>query len=213
MALVIKPQHRDALYRLLDQTYRLRFRTYLKRLGWEVTADSAHPDSDAFDSGACSHIVSLDGQGRVRGALRLTPSVEPNLTNDVLQSYFVTRLPRAPELIEISRFCVCPDLDERDRVTVLDDLFAGRREFCRRQGWRASITVVQAAIIPELARRGFETAVLAGPIRLPSDSRDIFAIRATDNRHGSTETLSAAHRLQDPDEAPHLLVRHSATAG
>lgn len=207
MALVIRPQHRTAFAGLLDQMYRLRHRVFIDRLGWNLDTDGLK-EIDQFDNGACMHVVALDGEGRVRATSRLTPSLEPNVTCEVLQAQMNTQFPRAPHIVEVSRHCVDPELDEAARKDILVDIRVAQAELSRKLGWTHKLGISNGKHIQPWIRSGLKVEILGSPFIFPGESEYSFGWMVSPNLEQPNAILDFlgedGGRLQDPLEDPSL---------
>lgn len=211
MAIVIRPQHRSAFTGLLDQMYRLRHRVFIDRLGWKLDTDGIK-EIDQFDSGACLHVVALDAEGRVRATSRLTPSQEPNVTCDVLQAQMGAAFPRAPHIVEVSRHCVDPDLDETARKAVMLDLRVAQAELSRKQGWTHKLGVGPNALVQPWVRAGLKVEIVGAPFVFPGETEYSFGWLVSPNAERPNAVLDFlgedSGRLQDPADDASLFARY-----
>lgn len=208
MAIIIRAHHRASFPSLLDQMYQLRRRVFVERLGWKLDTDGVR-EIDQFDNGACMHMVALDQDGRVRATSRYTPSLEPNVTCDVLQDRMHGRFPRAAHIVEVSRHCVDPDIDDATRKAVLLDMRVSQHELARRHGWTHSLGVSYDRHIQPWIRVGMHVEILGAPFLFPGDKEFSFGWMVSQNAQQPNAILdflgADAGRLQDPDENPALL--------
>ncbi len=210
MALVIRAHHRPLFTDLLDQMYRLRRRVFVERLGWKLDTDGVR-EIDQFDTGGCLHLVALDDDGRVRATSRFTPSLEPNVTSDVLQAQMNGRFPRGEHIVEISRHCVDPDIDEETRKAALHDIRVSQGELTQKHGWTHSLGVSYDRHIQPWIRTGLRIEILGAPFKFPGDSEYSFGwmvSRNTEQPNAVLDLMGGQKRLQDPDEDPGLIVRY-----
>ncbi len=202
MAVVVRRHHRAALWGLLDQVHRLRRR---------VVMDGV-VEADEFDQGACLNLVAVDTLGRVRAATRLTPSLDPNLSCDVLQARLGGGFPRAPHIVEVSCHCVDPDLDDAARREILLDIRASQLELGRKHGWTHKLEVSYDHDIQPWIRAGMQVDILGRPFLFPGDSDLSFGWMLTldiAKPNAGLDFLGAETGfLQDPDEDPGLLQRY-----
>ena len=211
MAIVIRRHHRAVFSGLLDQMHRLRQRVFIDGLGWRLDTDGVK-EVDEFDLGSCLHVVALDSEGRVRAATRLTPSLDPNVTCDVLAAQMGGRFPRAPHIVEVSRHCVDPELDEVTRRQVLLDIRVSQLELCRNLGWTHKLGVSYDRYIQPWIRIGMRVEILGTPCLFPGDKDISFGWMVSQNVEKPNAILdflgADAGRLQDPDADTSLLVQH-----
>ncbi len=210
MALIIRSHHRSAFSSLLDEMYQLRRRVFVERLGWKLDTDGIR-EIDQFDNGGCMHLVAFDPAGRVRATSRYTPSMEPNVTCDVLQDRMKCAFPRGPHIVEVTRHCVDPELDDATRKEVLLDMRVSQLELAHRHGWTHSLGVSYDRHIQPWIRVGMQVEVLGSPFLFPGDKEFSFAWMVSQNAEKPNAILdflgADTGRLQDPDENPELLIR------
>ena len=211
MAIVIRPQHRHAFTGLLDQMYRLRHRVFIDRLGWKLDTDGIK-EIDQFDDGGCLHVVALDAEGRVRSTSRLTPSLQPNVTCEVLQSQLNVEFPRGPHIVEVSRHCVDPDLDEAARKEILLDIRVSQAELSRKLGWTHKMGISNNRFIQPWIRSGLKVDILGSPFVFPGESDLSFGWMVSPNASQPNAVLDFlgedSGRLQDPADDPSLFARY-----
>jgi N-acyl-L-homoserine lactone synthetase len=167
MAILVEASHREAAADLLNSSFELRHRILVQRLGWQLPSGQAPRETDAFDAGHTCHLISRTHDGRVRGTMRLTPSLAPNVTCDVLQSQIPIPFPRAAHIVECSRLCVDLDMPSSERFAARADLFLSQLEMCERFGWTHTIGVLLQSVLQYFIRAG-----LAVPGDWPSGAPD-----------------------------------------
>lgn len=91
----------------LDQMFRLRKRTFLDRLKWDV-GTFGHYEIDEYDMRKPLYVLAMDDAGeRVLGSLRLLPTTGPNMLADTFYELLPDGKPiRSPLVWESSRYCV-----------------------------------------------------------------------------------------------------------
>lgn len=216
MALLIRQAHRSALAHLLDRSFALRRRVFVEQLGWRLPGDNGRIEADAFDQGEALHLVSLDDGGRVVGTARLTPTLLPNVTCDILQARIDHPLPRGHDIVESARVCVDQTLERSLQLQARNDLFISHFELCLRHGWTRTLRVSSQSSIDPFVRAGFAVDILGSPVRFDDDPQLSFAnVIATDPDHIDmmmTLAGAASGRLLDPDQNPELLGRFGQAA-
>src|SRR3546814_6905774 len=105
MILLVTPDRYGQYSDELAQMYRLRYRVFKKRLGWDVES-SGGVEIDVFDA---LHPVYLlqraDDSGRIQGCVRLLPSTGPTMLSETLTALLDGgAVPAAPAVWESSRF-------------------------------------------------------------------------------------------------------------
>lgn len=208
MALVVRPQHRERFAGLLRESLRLRRRILVERLGWVLPGDDGEIEADEFDRGGAFHLISLGPDGRVVGTARLTPTLEPNLTCDVLQIHAAAPFPRAADVVESSRLCVDLDAAPEVRKAARADLYTAHYELCLRQGWRRTTGFFYADFLAAFVRAGFAVDHLGPPVRFSDGEPFSFPyVMTTDEEHASCMAdWMGPPRLLDPLTDPGLLL-------
>lgn len=216
MALLIRHQHREAFAPLVDQMHRLRRRVFVERLKWALPAGDGVREIDQFDTAECLHLVVVDDHGRVRATSRVTPSLSPNVSCDLLAGEMGVAFPRGADIAEVSRLCVDPDLDEEARQAALLDLRISQVELFTHRGWTRSIGVAYERTLQVWIRSGMTVQVLGAPMRFPGDRHLAYACIASEDPNrpdGVLDFLGArTGALEDPDQDPALLARFGQRA-
>jgi N-acyl-L-homoserine lactone synthetase len=108
MVLVITAQDRQRWPELVREMHRQRRQVFVDRFGWTLPVTDDGLEIDQFDGDRAIYLLSLDGEGRLLGSLRLTPSEAPHLLADVFPHLCEGGAPRGEGIWEISRFCTDP---------------------------------------------------------------------------------------------------------
>jgi N-acyl-L-homoserine lactone synthetase len=203
MAILIEASQREAASDLLNASYELRHRILVRRLGWKLPSGESPREVDAFDSGDTCHLVSRTQDGRVRGTMRLTPSLAPNVTCDVLQSSVPVQIPRAAHIVECSRLCVDLDMPSADRFAARADLFLSQLEMCDRFGWTHTVGVLMYFV-----RAGLVVDMLSPPLKFADSTETSVAFMLESGPEAlatGRTVLRMQDALQDPAKNPALL--------
>ena len=164
MAILIDASHRDVAEDLLNASFELRHRILVQRLGWKLPSGQSPREIDAFDDGQTYHLISRASDGRVRGTMRLTPSLAPNVTCDVLQASVPVPIPRAAHIVECSRLCVDLDMPSSERAAARADLFLSQLEVCEQFGWTHTVGVLLQSVLQYFIRNGIAVDLLSPPL-------------------------------------------------
>lgn len=143
---------------LLRQMFRLRYRVFKERMGWDVQT-VGDEERDEFDLLDPVYILVLNDDDDVTACWRLLPTVGPNMLRDVFSHLLSDRpIPAAPGTWECSRFAVdCVSdgdncLANLNRVT--SELFCGLIHFCLQRDIDEVVTVYDVRIGRILPRVG-----------------------------------------------------------
>jgi acyl homoserine lactone synthase len=89
----------------LDKMFRLRFRMFRERLGWDVSSTDGR-EHDSFDALQPLYVLAKEG-GAVVGCWRMLPTTGPNMLRDTFPELLAGMPAPADERIwELSRFAV-----------------------------------------------------------------------------------------------------------
>jgi N-acyl-L-homoserine lactone synthetase len=219
MSLLIRPCHHHHFRSVLRDSFRLRREVFVDRLGWSLPDGARTAETgleyDEFDDNAASYLVNLGPGERVIATVRITPSVAPNLSCDVLAPQMGVAMPRGPHIVEMSRLCADPDLSREERWETMAELRACVGLLFLKNGWTHSVGVGYDRHIQPFIRSGITVQLLGPPMLFPGDSELSFAILATDpDRRQRVAELLAGRSvgLQDPDEDPSLFTRYGDRA-
>jgi acyl homoserine lactone synthase len=157
----------------LDAMFRLRKRVFHDLLKWDV---SVHGDweIDHYDDANPLYVLSYSDQtGRLRGALRLLPTLGPNMLDDT----FPVLLGDNPEvrsasIWESSRFCIDPEISQdrgSNQVTIAAaELMCGVGELGLSSGLSHIVTVTDVFLERMFRRMGCPGERIGKPQRIGS---------------------------------------------
>lgn len=199
----------------LEKMFRLRFRMFRERLGWDVDCDDGQ-EHDGFDALDPLYVLAKEGTSVV-GCWRMLPTTGPNMLRDTFPSLLGGQPAPAGERIwELSRFAVdtsgaggvgkfglsvVPILMMRDAVV-----------HARSQGVEAFVTVTTVAIERLLRQIGLKPKRL-GPVldigvertvalAFDTDSNTESALRAAvEKRQLADAAYDAEHAVRAGEEA------------
>ena len=120
MIIIVEPHNAEKHAYLLEQMFRLRARIFRDRLGWDVAVKDGK-ERDKYDDQNPVYIIYTDDRGhKIRGSLRLLPTIGPTLLAD----FFSDTVPdavhiMAPTIWECTRFCLDDDVWQKDKEEIL----------------------------------------------------------------------------------------------
>lgn len=203
MITVIEGVDRDRHPDLIDAMHKMRAAVFAERLEWEVTVTNGL-EIDRFDAEDPLYLLSVDERtGALHGAVRLLPTVGPNMLRDVFPVLVPGGAPESPLIWESSRFAVNPaafDLADRaqanhvvNRTTI--ELLCGIVEVCQRAGIEHIVSVFDArmARIFRSIDCAFET--IGTPMRIGKTMTYAGVFDMSDQMR---ERLGEAGQLHDP---------------
>jgi acyl homoserine lactone synthase len=152
----------------LEAMFRLRYDTFVNRLGWDV---KVHEDMecDDFDQPDTHYIYVPTAPGTVDACWRLLPTTGPNMLRDIFPELLRGEpVPCATDCWELSRFAVATDRvgstgQEFGPLSV--ELMAESARFALQNGIARYVTVTTAAVERLLRKLGLNMYRLAPPMR------------------------------------------------
>jgi N-acyl-L-homoserine lactone synthetase len=153
---LITPASYDAFAEQLAEMYRLRYRVFKDRLGWDVPSCNDF-EKDAFDTYKPTYLILIGHSGRVYGCVRFLPTTGPTMLRDVFPQLLDGKeMPDCPLVWECSRFAVDHDEPSPTRVGGISaaayELMAGMVEFGLSQGMKEIVTVTDVRL-EKISRR------------------------------------------------------------
>ncbi|WP_136656871.1 acyl-homoserine-lactone synthase [Nitratireductor sp. XY-223] len=155
------------------EIFRLRKRVFHDALEWDVKV-TGDQEIDAFDDANPLYVTSISPvSGKMRGALRLLPTLGPNMLADTF-SQLLDGEPeiRSAAVWESSRFCIDPDLAQdrsSNQVTVAAaELMCGVGEMGLTSGITHIITVTDVFLERMFRRMGCPGERIGRPKRIGS---------------------------------------------
>jgi len=177
-----RAQHPQAV----DEMFRLRKRVFHDFLKWDVQTDGEW-EIDNYDKANPLYVLSYaPDTGRLRGSLRLLPTLGPNMLDDT----FPILLGDNPEIRsasvwESSRFCIEPDISQdraSNQVTVAAaELMCGVGELGLASGISHIVTVTDVFLERMFRRMGCPGERIAEPHRIGSVFAVAVAWEVTEN--------------------------------
>ena len=133
MMQVITSEFYGAFAEELSEMYRLRYRVFKERLGWDVQT-GGDLEVDEFDALQPVYLIQRSSDYRVQGCVRLLPSTGPTMLRETFPVLLEEGSVLAdPTIWESSRFALDVDSNARGTIHGLTgatyELFAGMIEF------------------------------------------------------------------------------------
>jgi len=158
MIRIINGIRRNQFPKDIDAMHRLRKRVFHDLLGWDVKVRDAW-EIDDYDRANPLYVLSYGDEGRLRGSLRLLPTLGPNMLDDT----FPVLLGDGPEIRsaaiwESSRFCIDPEISQvraSNQVTIAAaELMCGVGELGLASGLSHIVTVTDVFLERLFKRMG-----------------------------------------------------------
>lgn len=152
-------QHEAAL----DRMFRDRKRVFVDMLKWNVPVDGPY-ERDQFDDEYAEYIIMCEPvSGRHLGSLRILRTDRPHILGDLFHMLCEGEVPTGPEIRELTRLCLSPDLRAVDRLKVRNRLFTTAVEYALLNGIRGYTGVAAMAWYSQLLSLGWRCTPLGFP--------------------------------------------------
>lgn len=167
MMQMIVPGRQHEFEAQLDEMYKLRYRVFRNRLGWNVDVRDGK-EIDGFDEIGPVYLLQQATDGNVQGCVRMLPCSGPTMLTQVFSMLLAAEpAPVGPHIWESSRFAL--DVRSRDMKVVggltiaAYELFLGMVEFGISRSLTHIVTVTDLRIERILRRAGWPLSRIHEP--------------------------------------------------
>lgn len=140
-----------------------RKRVFIDMMGWGLT----HFDGievDQFDNISATYVIIVDEvSGLHLASARLLPTEQPHLLDMLFADLCDVDIPRGPDIRELTRFCVSPQGNARQRLELRNQLFTALVEYALIQGIRGYTGVTHASFLSQVLSIGWRCDMLGLP--------------------------------------------------
>lgn len=183
----------------LAEMHRLRLRVFKERLEWNVQATD-DKEIDEFDRLGPVYLLQRDGDGQVRGCVRLLPTNGPTMLREKFSQLVDDHpIPELPSVWESSRFAldVPPNAPKGSGgiAKATYELFGGMIEFGLSRGLSEIVTVTDVRIERILRRAAWPLERICEPMQL---GNTVAVAGYLDVSHASLHHVRAAGGLKGP---------------
>ena len=180
----------------LERYFRIRYDIYVKRRQWRALARPINIEMDAFDTEHAVYLLALDSLGKIVGGSRLVPTLQPHLLANVFPGLARAGPPRAPDIVEWTRFFISPAMRNRGRSSPIAGVtLCGVLEVARQLGARQISTFCETFWLERL--RGFGWSVTELGDVLKHEDGDVIAL-LIDVMPDAIESTRRAYGIQEP---------------
>jgi acyl homoserine lactone synthase len=166
MMLLIEPAYRNAFTSQMKAMHQLRCRVFKDRLDWNVEVRDGL-EIDRFDRCDPVYLLHVDPAGKVKGCVRLLPTLGPNMLRDTFSPLLNGNpCPAAANIWESSRFALDLERNTTDAGTLSPataEMFAGMIEFGLARSLVDIVTVTDVRVERILRRAGWPLRRISDP--------------------------------------------------
>ncbi|NVJ98610.1 MAG: GNAT family N-acetyltransferase [Alphaproteobacteria bacterium] len=147
----------------LRQLWQQRYDVFVEKMGWSLDCAKGI-ERDQFDRPDTVYLLCIDDEGRLKGAMRLLPTMKPHLMSEAFPGLCASGVPCADSIWEVSRFYSLTGrhmLLERDRT--VSELVCGLFEFGLMKGIESVTCVASMVLFPTILKAGWNVTPLGLP--------------------------------------------------
>ena len=181
---------------LLANMFSDRKRVFVDLLGWDVPVIDGRFEVDQFDGPTTIYLMIAGPDGRHLGSMRLLPSDRPNILCSIFPHLCEGPPPSAPDIWEISRFCLSRSLRAAERRIVRDQLVTATVQFARENSIRGYCCVADMGWMSQILAFGWACWPLGLPQQLESGMTGALAIEIDDSTQGKMEAAGIWRETQ-----------------
>lgn len=149
----------------LRSMFAARKRVFVDLLGWELPIVAGHFEVDRFDDPLAQYLLLTSPEGSHRGSTRLLHTDCPHLLGELYPQLCPSGVPAGPTIREITRFCLDPALNARERRATRNQLVTALAEHALAYGISAYTGIAARAWFDQIARFGWSCVPLGPGVR------------------------------------------------
>ncbi|MGN8001172.1 acyl-homoserine-lactone synthase [Sphingomonas sp. 22176] len=153
----------DAVFRAM---FAARKSVFVDLLKWDVPVLADRYEIDQFDDEHATYLILAQPDGTHLGSARLLPTMRPHLLDSVCPELCEDGPPRAPDMFEISRFCLDRHLRAVERRAVRDTLVTALVDHALAHGITAYSAVATLGWVQQILAFGWRCCPLGPPKRV-----------------------------------------------
>lgn len=175
MVLVVDGTHRPLDNKALRSMFEARKRVFVDLLKWDVPVLDDRYELDQFDDEHSVYLIVTDEQGDHAGSARLLETCRPHILDTLFPELCAKVPPRAPDILEITRFCLGRDQPADRRLETRNRLVCALVEFALSKGVTAYTGVAEMGWLQQILAFGWRCRPLGIPRTM--DGRTLGALR------------------------------------
>lgn len=148
----------------LQAMFAARKRVFIDLLGWDVPVLAGRYEVDQFDNPDATYLVLTDDRVRHRASARLLRTDRAHLLGELFPQLCDGEVPTGPGTLEITRFCIEPTLDRKERRIARNQLVTSLVQHALCSGITDYTAVAPVAWFKQIATFGWKCDTL-GPVQ------------------------------------------------
>lgn len=163
MLRIVGHEARNRERRALRAMFEARKRVFIDLLKWDLPVLAGRYEVDQFDDGNAVYLIVTDEDARHLASARLLTTTRPALLDSLYPDLVDGPVPRGPDVLEITRFCLSPGIGARLRRKARDALLVGLARYGLDQGIRSYTGVAEVSWFEQIRRFGWDCRSLGAP--------------------------------------------------
>ncbi len=161
----------------LRAMFAARKRVFIDLLKWDLPCLEGQFEIDAFDNENAHYLIVADQGGGHLGSARLLPTLCPHILGNIFPHLSSKPVPRGPNILEITRFCLDRGLRAAERRTVRNQLITGIVDYALAEDVERYTGVAEIGWLQQILSFGWDCRPLGMPIVETSGALGALEIR------------------------------------
>ena len=162
---------------VLRAMFAARKQVFVDLLKWDVPVLDGRFEIDQFDDAHAHYIVLADRDGGHLGSARLLPTMRPHILGSLYPQLCEEAPPSAPDIYEVTRFCLDRSLCARERRKVRDTLVVALTEHALANGITGYSAIAEMGWLQQILAFGWHCRPLGLPVTIDGKMLGALAIR------------------------------------
>jgi len=157
---------RPASDAVLRSMFAARKSVFVDLLKWNVPVLADRYEIDQYDNVHATYLILADPDGTHLGSARLLPTTRPHILGDFYSDLCENAPPQAPDIQEITRFCLDRRLRAAERRQVRDTLVTALVDHALAHGITAYSAIAEMGWLQQILAFGWNCMPLGLPRRI-----------------------------------------------
>ena len=182
---------RPASDAVLRSMFAARKSVFVDLLKWDVPVLADRYEIDQYDGAHATYLILADPDGTHLGSARLLRTTRPHILGDLYPDLCEQAPPQAPDIQEITRFCLDRRLRAAERRKVRDTLVTALVDHALAHGITAYTAIAETSWLQQILAFGWHCTPLGLPRRIDGTMLGALRIDITPD----TKALLAEHGI------------------
>lgn len=147
----------------LREMFEARKRVFVDLLKWDVPVLEGRYEVDQFDDEHAVYLIVQDARGGHAGSARLLRTTRPHILDTLFPGLCASPPPCAPDILEITRFCLGREQNARERLETRNILVSALVHYALETGVTAYTGVAEMGWLQQILAFGWRCRPLGLP--------------------------------------------------